>query len=972
MYKRNKIIWGLLIFFPFLIYFYLILRGGYYYSGDGIFPLNPEANINKSLYLWEEVESGKSFFKYMYLNWQSFFYVLSRLSFSPAFGIKIFIILTLSIGVIFTYLSYWELFKEKKYLENKIAVICGLFFFLNPISILVLKGAYQLYFLPSCIFFLIKYLDTKNFLYTLPLAFFINFGSFSDLPQAKYLVIYSFSLLFIVLLYSYLRKINFKELIFPLIKVLVITILLNAYLLMPFINDVILSNNNVNKRKILNLYGGNADIHSASLSYVFNFYNSNFVNDVTILGKTLQSPVFLFWCYFLWGLIFWVIYKTKEKKEKKLLYFLTFFLIFFIFWAKGPNPPFGEVYKFLLLNFVLFGFFRTTPIILIGCSFFFSILLGLVFKFIYSKSKKLFYFFLIIHIFVFRFVFLDYSNFEYLNNKNVRKRIDIPQDYFATADILRKEKIDGKILTLPFNDSYSYKDWNFSGSTLMPWVIDKPVIGSAFGSVDQQIKNSQWRNFSKQEICAEIGVQNISYIIEEKDSLDVFDFNDLKLPAKPIYSGENLVVNKVDDECFVPHLYLAKQKILFGGNDNDIAEISRLLRNPELSLTYNNLAEIEPNKIVTKAEFIPEDKQEFQELKYKIKIPKDGKYKILSKDLDKINSLKINDIKFDIENGQKITEGESEIELAINNSPEIISKDWFDNRKGDDYTKLEPPCLDVGNSVMFQSLEGWNKGKTYLLSLEIEAPLNNYIGVLIDERKLIHKGRYIKQNLNFTILNEKISGSGKINYSKIIKADEDAIKAKIYIYNLGSENIVKKVSLKELIIPEIFLETEKDSYYDDEAKLIFRKINPTKYLAEIESLNFPVYLVFSEGFDSRWKVFYTDKKLPDQKQFETIEFPSKKVSQQVQNYKFLSISDILNFNQKTVPENSHFLANGYANGWIIEKSKNCDGKKCKLIIEYVPQRLFIVGITISFISVLIILIISFIKVIKIKNTHRKN
>ena len=61
---------------------------------------------------------------------------------------------------------------------------------------------------------------------------------------------------------------------------------------------------------------------------------------------------------------------------------------------------------------------------------------------------------------------------------------------------------------------------------------------------------------------------------------------------------------------------------------------------------------------------------------------------------------------------------------------------------------------------------------------------------------------------------------------------------------------------------------------------------------------------------------------------------------------------------KELPKENHFIANGYANGWLINAEELCQsGEWCvkhpdgtydmELIIEFWPQRLFYVGAGIS-------------------------
>ena len=73
-------------------------------------------------------------------------------------------------------------------------------------------------------------------------------------------------------------------------------------------------------------------------------------------------------------------------------------------------------------------------------------------------------------------------------------------------------------------------------------------------------------------------------------------------------------------------------------------------------------------------------------------------------------------------------------------------------------------------------------------------------------------------------------------------------------------------------------------------ELVFQKLSPTKYKVEITNAREPFYLVFSEQYDSRWKVFQGD----------------------------INWFDALY--TKPIADELHVHVNGYANAWYIEKT----------------------------------------------------
>jgi hypothetical protein len=104
----------------------------------------------------------------------------------------------------------------------------------------------------------------------------------------------------------------------------------------------------------------------------------------------------------------------------------------------------------------------------------------------------------------------------------------------------------------------------------------------------------------------------------------------------------------------------------------------------------------------------------------------------------------------------------------------------------------------------------------------------------------------------------------------------------------------------------------------------YEKINPTKYVVHINASE-PFFLVFSESYHKDW-VAYVDG--------------------------------------QQVPNEYHFMANGYANSWYINKTGSYI-----ITLEFWPQKLFYIGATISITS--LILCILYISKNKMKTIYKK-
>jgi hypothetical protein len=84
--------------------------------------------------------------------------------------------------------------------------------------------------------------------------------------------------------------------------------------------------------------------------------------------------------------------------------------------------------------------------------------------------------------------------------------------------------------------------------------------------------------------------------------------------------------------------------------------------------------------------------------------------------------------------------------------------------------------------------------------------------------------------------------------------------------------------------------------------LTYRKVDPTKYVVHVNASR-PFFLVFSESYHKDWIAYVNGEQLPDVR---------------------------------------HFMANGYANAWYIDKPGSYE-----IILEFWPQRLFYIGAAIS-------------------------
>ncbi len=129
---------------------------------------------------------------------------------------------------------------------------------------------------------------------------------------------------------------------------------------------------------------------------------------------------------------------------------------------------------------------------------------------------------------------------------------------------------------------------------------------------------------------------------------------------------------------------------------------------------------------------------------------------------------------------------------------------------------------------------------------------------------------------------------------------------KIYLCS-GNKELPKidGMEVREIISPLVVVSKEKEVDQSKLPEIKFEKINPTKYIVSVKDAQAPFILLFKEHYNQFWEI--TPESEGDE----------------------------------------HFMADGFANGWKISKTGSYD-----LVVEYQIQKLFYIGLGISFVGLL--------------------
>jgi hypothetical protein len=129
-------------------------------------------------------------------------------------------------------------------------------------------------------------------------------------------------------------------------------------------------------------------------------------------------------------------------------------------------------------------------------------------------------------------------------------------------------------------------------------------------------------------------------------------------------------------------------------------------------------------------------------------------------------------------------------------------------------------------------------------------------------------------------------------------------------------------------------------------QIVFQEINPTHYQVRIENATHPFFLVFSESYDPEWKAYIQNSDI----RFGNIIANYSNVGvQEANSTTGFSPGDTGYLFEKSLPDNEHYMVNGYANAWYIDPAKISKDQNgtFEITLFYQPQSFYYLGITIS-------------------------
>ncbi|MBT7349463.1 hypothetical protein HN803_01590 [candidate division WWE3 bacterium] len=132
-------------------------------------------------------------------------------------------------------------------------------------------------------------------------------------------------------------------------------------------------------------------------------------------------------------------------------------------------------------------------------------------------------------------------------------------------------------------------------------------------------------------------------------------------------------------------------------------------------------------------------------------------------------------------------------------------------------------------------------------------------------------------------------------------------------------------------------------------KMEFFKINPTRYEVKISGATEPYFIVFSELFNPGWKLYLSDTSISEPRP-QIAEYFNEDIIERQHSDLFMYKGLVQNWFRKPIADESHIETNGFGNTWFIEPTDTGGLTDYVLTIEFWPQRLYYIGLTVSLIT----------------------
>lgn len=252
---------------------------------------------------------------------------------------------------------------------------------------------------------------------------------------------------------------------------------------------------------------------------------------------------------------------------------------------------------------------------------------------------------------------------------------------------------------------------------------------------------------------------------------------------------------------------------------------------------------------------------------------------------------------------------------------------------------------------VIKTVSKWEPNTQYVITFDYRTYGDDFLFKFYEKKK--DKNKKISIN---AYVGKLLNANDWKTHQTILTSDRQGIKGYLqFLSNNDNEKgsiEIRNLSVVKVPNPTIFLQKvgkeDAASKTNDAPPIVtFMKVNPTRYEVRIENIERPFMLVLSDAFNQKWKVYPNGQGVSGN--VADTYFDNSLIEYSAKN-SFFDKDMLETLTKQPIPENQHYLANGYANGWFVDPSYFQNKKTINLTIEFTTQRMFLLGLVISLLS----------------------
>jgi len=848
-------------------------------------------------FAWSDINPGLGYANGIVTAFAPTFYILSFLQRVgiPNFIIEAwffwFLLITAGIGIV---LFTQELFPK---ISRRYLLMASLFYWFNLISLVNVWNRFLYNYmtfwalLPLATYFYLKGINKQNYLYIFLLGIICSIFAIG-LSNPVFNITLWFVFLYITV-FKLLATNTKRERIFFIsffVLNLIFFCLVNFWWIGQIIRSLFLDNYTQELSILYKKTDTLTTLNSLSkslgdINYLFRlFHKSFFVTPFVDWAKLFVTPWAIIMEFFTTGIV--LLFIIQKRKNINVL-FLGSLFIFSLFLAKGSNPPFGQLFEFLFTIFKPLQVFRNpfekfgfiiplavTPLLVAGME-------DLSLRFQKKGRNAIYIAYLIIIVGLFGFPFwsgLVFTNMSPpTNNYSIGYKVKVPSYYSSANDWLNSQEQNFRFIGFPFNGQGVTYLWEkgYQGVETSTWLFSTPnVMFSTPVLYYSEIADQLEELFIKNENFYKVmNILNAKYLMIRSD----IDFHERNMRDPNILN--NIANNYTKESKLNKTEDFGKLKFWqnpFWGDRTIFATTNLIKVSPQVKLSDFILPEVSSNDTAyhndlsylssfTNTEIIH---PQIQDAIYKFDIKNAGSYELIAN----LPIVKVDKARLDIkpilrENGQysfgsfNLEEGMHEMEVL---------------RQGKDNLALQD--INVGS----YTISDFDPFAKYEISFDYSLTQDKKKIVVSQDNSQIRNNQPIP--LYIRDLPPTTPNVFSL-YKDTLEPTNTASSLKIYLSPEPSSNIIiKNMIIRKIINPSITLIRKVENNLQKKPELTYIKISPTKYNIRIKNSQNPFILVYSASFNTGWEIIFPDG----------------------------------------IKAKKHFLANSFANGWLIERSGDYD------------------------------------------------